>query len=290
MSHDMRAIWVAYGAALAVAVATVLALPDAGPVARAFWADVAATLAIFACSRLYRNTSFYDAYWSVAPPLLALYWWWGSAPGAASSARAALAFALVCAWAARLTWNWARGWGGLSHEDWRYVNLQQQTGAAYWGVSLIGLHMMPTLIVFLGCLPLYPAMAAGARPLGVLDVLACAVTGGAIWLEARADQELLRFRRAAPDPQAFLDTGLWARSRHPNYLGEMGFWWGIYLFALAADPGAWWTGAGALAITAMFRFVSLPLIEARMNERRPGYAAWSARTPLVLPRLGRSPR
>jgi steroid 5-alpha reductase family enzyme len=285
MSNDMRAIWVAYGAGLAVAVATILAQPSGMPIATALRADVAATLVVFACSLLYRNSSFYDPYWSVAPPLIGLYWWWTAAPGAFSPARAAIAFALVLIWSVRLTWNWARGWQGLHHEDWRYVRIRQQTGAAYWPVSLLGIHGMPTLIVFLGCLPLYPALAAGARPFGGLDGFAFAVTAAAIALEARADQELVRFRRAARDPEDFLATGLWARSRHPNYLGEIGFWWGLFLFGWSADPGAWWTGAGALAITVMFRIVSLPLIEQRMSERRPQWAAWAAATPLVVPRI-----
>ena len=83
--------------------------------------------------------------------------------------------------------------------------------------------------------------------------------------------------------QQFLQTGLWRGSRHPNYLGEMGFWWGLWLFAMAANPAYWWTGIGALCITLMFRFVSLPLIETRMNARRPGYAAFAERSSLVLP-------
>ena len=53
---------------------------------------------------------------------------------------------------------------------------------------------------------------------------------------------------------------------------------------LAAAPAWWWTIVGPLAITLLFRFVSLPLMETRMNERRPGYAEWSRRTPIVLPR------
>ncbi len=77
---------------------------------------------------------------------------------------------------------------------------------------------------------------------------------------------------------------MWAWSRHPNYLGEMGFWWGLYLFGLAANPDWWWTIVGPLAITLMFRFVSLPMIETRMRERRPGYADFAARSSLVLPR------
>lgn len=87
-----------------------------------------------------------------------------------------------------------------------------------------------------------------------------------------------------------MDQGLWARSRHPNYFGEMLFWWGIWLFALAAHPASAWTGAGALAITIMFHVVSLRLLETRMKERRPAYAARVRQLPAFVPygRLSKS--
>jgi steroid 5-alpha reductase family enzyme len=62
----------------------------------------------------------------------------------------------------------------------------------------------------------------------------------------------------------------------------MGFWWGLWLFGVAAAPALWWTVAGPLAITLMFRFVSLPMIETRMRERRPAFAEWAGRSSLVL--------
>jgi len=191
--------------------------------------------------------------------------------------------ALVGWWAVRLTHNWARGWSGLGHEDWRYVDLRAASGGAYWLVSFVALHMMPTLQVFLGCLPLWPALAVGTHPFGVLDLLATLVTGGAIAIEQRADKELVAYRRSNPPRQAILASGLWAWSRHPNYFGEMGFWWGLWLFAVAADPAYWWTGIGALSITVMFRFASLPLIETRMRQRRPAFAAHQQRVSMVVP-------
>jgi steroid 5-alpha reductase family enzyme len=200
-----------------------------------------------------------------------------------SGLRQGLVLALVGWWAVRLTWNWARGWHGLHHEDWRYVDLRASSGSAYWLVSFVGLHLMPTLQVFLGCLPLWPALAVGTRPFGPLDVVATLVTAGAIAIEQRADNQLRAFRRAQPPPEAILASGLWAWSRHPNYFGEMGFWWGLWLFALAADPGAWWTGVGALSITLMFRFASLPLVETRMLARRPGFAAHQRMVSMVVP-------
>jgi len=44
-----------------------------------------------------------------------------------------------------------------------------------------------------------------------------------------------------------MTTGLWAYSRHPNYFGEIMFWWGIFLFGLAAAPDWWWTVIGPVS-------------------------------------------
>jgi steroid 5-alpha reductase family enzyme len=76
---------------------------------------------------------------------------------------------------------------------------------------------------------------------------------------------------------------LWSVSRHPNYLGEIGFWWGLYLFALAADPSRWWTVFGPVAVTALFLAVSLPMIEARMRQRRSDYGAVCDEVAMLIP-------
>jgi len=286
----LRRVAVAYGVAAAVAVAAGVLAPVSHPLAVALVGDLAATLAIFAFSYAHENSSFYDAYWSVAPLPIALFWV-GASEGALG-ARQALVLLLVAIWGARLTWNWARGWRGLDHEDWRYVDLRRTTGRAYWLVSLVGLHLLPTLWVFAGLLPVYAAVCAPAHPLGALDALAALVTAAAIALEAASDEALRRYRASSPQPGGFLASGLWSWSRHPNYLGEIGFWWGLWLFGVAAAPRLWWTLAGPVSITLMFRFVSLPMIETRMRERRPGYAEWAARSSLVLlrpPRDVRSP-
>jgi len=121
-----------------------------------------------------------------------------------------------------------------------------------------------------------------ARPLGPLDAVAAAVTAGALAIETVADEQLRAFRARGPGDEIMAE-GIWAWSRHPNYLGEMGFWWGLFLFALAASPDAWWTGVGAVAITAMFAFFSVPMLDKRSCERRPAYAEHMKRVPAVLP-------
>jgi steroid 5-alpha reductase family enzyme len=277
-------IAVAYLAALVVALLTGIAVGDRHPIEIALAADVAATLAIFAFSFAFGNTSFYDAYWSVAPPLVAA--WFALAPESHGvGARQLLAGAVIAAWAVRLTWNWARGWSGLDHEDWRYVDLRAQSSrAGYWLKSLFALHLIPTLVVFLGLLPLWPALATGTRPLGALDAIAALVATAGIALEFFADQSLRRFRLAKPPADAVLDRGLWAWSRHPNYLGEMLLWIGLALFSVAAAGFVWWAWLGVAAVVAMFLGASIPMKEARMLARRPAYAERQRRVSLLIPR------
>ena len=253
------------------------------PIALAAIGDAVATVAVFGFSFAFDNSSLYDPYWSVAPPVIALYWALATAGAGADPTRQAVVLLLVGVWAGRLTWNWLRGWQGLAHEDWRYVDFRASAGRAYWLVSFVGIHLFPTIMVFGGCLSLFPALAAGTRPFGPADVLAVVVTATAIVVEAIADEQLRRFRQGATGPARTLASGLWAWSRHPNYFGEMLFWWGLWVFGLAADPGWWWTFVGPLAITLMFVFVSVPMLDRRMLARRPDYAARMREVSALVP-------
>ena len=276
-----------YLAALGAAVAVGIALGEWHPLAVVAAADLVGTIVVFAGSVRVNNTSMYDPYWSVAPIAIAAYFAFGPAARVASDpdpVRVVVVCALVALWGARLTWSWLRGWRGLGHEDWRYVGVREKTGRLYWPASFLALHLMPTVMVYLGCLSLYVALSAGSRPFGVLDGVAAVVTATAIWIEARADKELHRFVASGRSRGAVLSSGLWAYSRHPNYFGEILFWWGLLLFALAASPSHLWVVIGPVAITTLFAFVSIPLIEKRMLHRRgPAHAERVKRVSALIP-------
>jgi steroid 5-alpha reductase family enzyme len=291
-AYSLAWVGAAYAAALAAAAAVLYALPADWPAGLAGWyatavrllmADVAATLAVFGFSFARGNTSLYDPYWSVAPPVAVVYLL--LAYGPVAPVRAGLVGVVVLVWGTRLTYNWLRGWAGLHQEDWRYVDFQRKMGRWYWLVSCFGLHLFPTLQVFLGLLPVLPALIGqGSRAAGWLDGVAFVVAAGAVTIEAVADAQLHRFRKRADRPQgSFLQTGLWRYSRHPNYFGEVGFWVGLWLFGLAADPAYWWTGLGWVAMLVMFFGYSIPAQDARMAASRPGYRAYMRRTAPFVP-------
>jgi steroid 5-alpha reductase family enzyme len=106
----------------------------------------------------------------------------------------------------------------------------------------------------------------------------------AVTLELVADVQMHRFV-AERRPGAAMDRGLWAWSRHPNYVGEIGFWSSLALFGLAASPrDAWWLFVGVALMVAMFLGASIPLMETRSLERRPQYQYVIDRVPRLVPR------
>jgi steroid 5-alpha reductase family enzyme len=279
------AFLVVVGAYLAAGVGAAVAAfvtNDLHPLATTFVADVVATVVVFAVSMMVRNASVYDPYWSVAPPVIAVAW--VTLAGGGTPVRQALVVALVLLWGVRLTANWVLTWRGLGHEDWRYEQLREQTRGRvpWWLVNLGGIQLMPTFVVFLGLLPVWPALTVD-RPLGVLDGVAVVVTLAAIVLEATADAQRYRFAADPANQGRIIDSGLWRYSRHPNYLGEVGFWWGMWLFGVAAAPGWWWTVVGPLAMVLLFVTVSVPLMDRRSLARRPGYAEHMRRVPALVP-------
>jgi steroid 5-alpha reductase family enzyme len=280
-ARGLTALAVAYATALAVALAVGWALRGRHPVLVAAAADLAATVVVFAFSVRHDNSSIYDPYWSVAPIPIALYW--ASGAGGGSGLRRGWVLAIVCLWAVRLTVNQLARWGGLDDEDFRYRELRARSGRWYWLLSLVGVHVMPSLWVFLGLLAAFPALAGRGGGLGALDAVAVVVAGGAVALEAAADWQLRRFLRLRRDPAAVLVSGLWAVSRHPNYLGEILFWWGIFLSGVAAEPGWAWAIAGPLAITLLFLRVSVPWMDRRMAARHPAWAERVRGVPALLP-------
>jgi len=267
-----------------------------------------AVIIIFLGSLDFNNSSVFDPYWSVSPVLFTVYFWilgtgqgpgyWSLVSGSWSGikfdqtlltlhwfdfTRKLCLLVLTFIYGIRLTWNFLRGWRGLKHEDWRYAGFRKKSGKAYWILSFFGIHFFPAMIVYGGTLSIWVTVSKGIYPFNFIDIFAIILTGFAIWWEAKADLQLRRFMLQNKESGTTLDQGLWALSRHPNYLGEICFWWGLYLFALAANPAFWWVIIGPAFITLMFVLISIPMIEKRMLERKTDYKDYQKKVPKLIP-------
>lgn len=281
-ASSLAVMWAAYLWTIVASVSIGAVLPVDSPLVKAGIVDLVATVMIFAISVIFNNSSIYDPYWSVAPMILTGYWVVQGAGGPGVNHRALIVMFLVTVWGVRLTANFLIYWKGMHHEDWRYADFRERAGALYWVVSFFGFHLVPTVIVFSACVPVYFACTTHSQ-MGLIDGLAIAVTAGAIVIETAADRQMRTAVARAETGGTTFREGLWAYSRHPNYFGEMVFWWGIYLFALGADLRFWWTIIGPLGVTILFVAVSLPLIETRMTKRRSDYRQVREEVSILIP-------
>ena len=285
-SASIAIMTAAYALALVVGGASISYFNTSSPLWEMIYADLVATVVIFIFSISLNNSSLYDPYWSIIPMAIVPYWAFGSNFDIGVVSR--VGTILVGTWGLRLTWNFLRGWPGLVHEDWRYVNIRAFTGKLYWPASFLGIHLFPTVIVLAGLYPLYLAIAA-PTPLSMPLIYGGAILGLiAIIIETTADEQLRKFVLSGPEKGTYLKSGLWSIVRHPNYLGENLFWWSLAIIGYGATS-QWICFIGAIAMTAMFVFASIPMIDKRMLERRPAYAEHKAKTPALFPWKGIKP-
>lgn len=272
-----------------IVIAGIYLLAFALAAAAAFWIedtvagylmfDAAATVIVFVFSAALHNSSVYDAYWSAAPMVMSVYLFVRSRAFSPWQILFLLVFNL---WSARLTGNWITVTTGFSYEDWRYRKLREENPPLLWCViNFFGIHMVPTLVVFAGMLPLFEIVN---RPMNALCLPGIAVMVFGILLEFFADRQMRAFLQetASAQTKSVCRRGLWRFSRHPNYLGEISVWAGVYLTMLPFAPTKWYYGIGFAAVAVLFNAVSIPMMEKRQLARRPEYAAYRAQTSRLL--------
>jgi steroid 5-alpha reductase family enzyme len=126
-----------------------------------------------------------------------------------------------------------------------------------------------------------------------LDVFA--LVGGLVWvfgfaMEVIADTQKSRFAVNPDNKGKFIHTGLWSRSRHPNYFGEIVLWIGVAIMALPVLQGWQWVALiSPVFVTLLITRVSgVPLLEKKADQKWGGqaeYEAYKKKTPVLIPRL-----
>ncbi len=166
--------------------------------------------------------------------------------------------------------------------DGRFDEIKQSASRFFVAWTLQGLWVFLTL-----CAALAAITTTAPADLGVLDGVGFSIWLFGFCLEVIADRQKSEFRRQ--NPGRYIDTGLWAWSRHPNYFGEIVLWTGIAVMASSTLNGwQWITLVSPLFVTLLLTRISgIPLLEKRADERwgdDAGYQAYKARTPVLIPR------
>ena len=237
-----------------------------------------ATLLVFLASCFFRDVSVYDPYWSVAPPIMLLLC---MIRFEIFTVNAWVIFLLVLLWAARLTANWYRTYRGIGHEDWRYRMFREKYSTpVFLLISFFGLHFVPTIVVYLGLVS--GLLVMREQSFTLLSLPGALMMPAGVVLELVSDRAIHRFLAEHRGERRTCNVSVWKFSRHPNYLGEMSFWTGMYLYFLGRCPGAWYKGLGFLTIIILFLFVSIPMMEKHNLENRTDYGEYREKTSVLL--------
>jgi steroid 5-alpha reductase family enzyme len=128
------------------------------------------------------------------------------------------------------------------------------------------------------------------KELGVFAILGLLVWAFGFAVEVIADAQKSRFNADPANRGKFIQTGLWSRSRHPNYFGEIVLWIGVAIIALPVLQGWQWVAlVSPVFVTLLLTRVSgIPLLEKKADQKWGGqedYEAYKERTPVLFPRF-----
>ncbi|MGV8996572.1 MAG: DUF1295 domain-containing protein [Parvibaculaceae bacterium] len=189
---------------------------------------------------------------------------------------------LVTVWGLRLglylMWRWR-------HEgpDGRYVAMREKAKGNPHLMTLTKVFGLQGVLMWLVSTPIQLGAYGAVGPLGFLALGGAALATIGIAFESIGDFQLMRFKGNAANKGQVLDTGLWRYTRHPNYFGDLCFWWGCYLIACEA-PYGWMSLPGPIMMSfLLIKWSGAALLERRVKRSRPAYAEYIRRTPAFLP-------
>jgi len=248
-----------------------------------FVADFVMTLVIFAFSLITKNASCYDAYWSLVPLVLVI----AHLLGLETLSWVHVPFVVAIGfWGTRLTLNWIKSFYSFDYIDWRYTMLQKAHPRIWLLTNFFGIHLIPTIVVFLAMLPYIYLLDVAPTSFSMWSLIGLTVSIFATILQLISDRQMASFRANPENKGKCVNIGLWKYSRHPNYFGECLMWLGVYLMAVpyiyAIRPiYALYFAIGTVAMFALFLGISIPMMEKRQRSKI-GYEQYRQQTSVFI--------
>ncbi len=216
-------------------------------------------MTLFAIAYIKQTDKFTDFSYALSFATVALYGFWVSERGLLD----AVVLVMVLLWAVRLGGYLAyrihvigrdTRFDEFRHEFWEFFKFWFFQAVAAWVI------LMPALFIF---------SSQNSEGIGNISLLGMVIWGIGLVIETVADIQKFQHKQEKRSP-AWVDSGLWKYSRHPNYFGEMVCWWGIFVVALSSMSSLWHLAViiSPLTIMAILLFASgIPPLERRYQKK-----------------------
>lgn len=197
--------------------------------------------------------------------------------------RATLVAAMVLVWSMRLaSFLFLRI--SKSGKDSRFDDIKNRPPRFFLAWTLQGLWVLLTAAAALA------VITGGVRePLGAVGIAGIIIWSAGILIEIFADRQKSAFKNDPSNEGKFINVGLWAWSRHPNYFGEIVLWAGMAIVALPVLHGWQWATLISPVFVAflLIKVSGIPMLEEKADERWGGqddYEDYKRRTPVLIPK------
>jgi len=197
---------------------------------------------------------------------------------------ATLATFLVLLWGFRLAFR--IGSRNLSKpEDFRYVGYRKSWKYFYLR-SYFQVFIFQGIIIYIISMPVLFINLYPKEPIVWLLIVGVIIWVVGYFFEVVGDYQLDEFLKLPKKPSKYMTTGLWSRTRHPNYFGESTMWWGLFFISLACSKYGILTIISPILITFLLTKVSgIPMVEKRWIDD-PVWKKYKSKTPAFFPRIG----
>ena len=247
-----------------------------------FISNVISTIIIWFIGVLINTASTYDPYWSVQTPVIfiCLLIKYGNL-----NVGNLIYLELILFWAIRLTYNYTKTFHDITYIDWRYNQIRESTGKFYQIVNLLGICLVPTIIVYAASIPSFLYVMDDLN-LEYIQFIGFIIILASVLIEMKADIDIHEFKKIRTDRNQIINIGLWKYSRHPNYFGEICFWYGVAMVYIFCDfTKNWYYIIGAILNNALFLGISIPLAEKNLRTYKEGFDEYKKKTSMLIPTM-----
>jgi len=231
-------------------------------------------------------TSLVDLFWPGAFLLVA--WTCSEYNFGILDNRQQLAMIFVSVWALRLASYVAFKISLKRGEHPGYKAQQRKYGTDFWWVSFFTVFLFEIFQVFIISLPLINILTHISRDTGTFtpyDLMGIFTWCSGFYLETVADYQLYSFLSIPTNNNRILRTGLWSYCRHPNYLGEVLIWLGIFFINLNYPNGTYFCVSPIFTYLLLNHVTGVSVCERDMKERKADYHHYCKSTPQFFPSL-----
>jgi len=198
--------------------------------------------------------------------------------------RAILVWALVVIWAARLG-TFLFGRIKKAGKDDRFDEIKPSFVRFLNVWTIQGLWVTFTMVA-----ALITITTTTRKELDLFALIGLLVWVFGFTMEVMADYQKSRFNADKANQGKFIQSGLWSRSRHPNYFGEITLWIGVMIIALPVLHGWQWVALISPVFVALLltRVSGIPLLEKKADQKWGGqeaYETYKKQTPVLIPRI-----